>query len=430
MARPQHKTHARFEALIKAIGDGTTVRIDGFASTPDPDRGQDIVLPEAFADTLKEYMANPVLLWDHGMDENYGYMPIGQVTSATVETGGLHITAEITDPVIAQKVSRGELRTLSFGYEIPEGEVDWTESDGKYLRIIKKVTLYEISVVAIPMNPSAMFSMAKSFKSYLAGIKKLDGQKAGSDAHDSDAPAVQSEAPVTPPTMDETKKDETVAADEKAAERTVECKTCGQKTCPCDLTKGCECKADCHCGTKSEDSAEAPVETPAETKEEAPVAETPAEEAPEASDNAVPAGAAEETPATDTPEGTPPEEKSVQETETPVIAPTETKGADEDPSHPSPEVETKSLTDTETLTKGVADLSGEVKSLSDFKAKAEEALNLIVDRLVAVEAKAASTEKSVKSIPVNQPFAVTQFPLKAQPKRKSALENLLSVSAE
>lgn len=70
------KNMNHFQMLFKEVKqeDGK-VKIKGFASTPDLDRYDDIVQPTAFAEAMKTYMQNPVVLLGHDNEK-----PIGTVT--------------------------------------------------------------------------------------------------------------------------------------------------------------------------------------------------------------------------------------------------------------------------------------------------------------------------------------------------------------
>lgn len=380
----------RFEALIKtyarqrkAAGEPEMpmepVVIEGYASTPHQDRGDDVVLPSAFNATLETYMTNPVLLWDHGRDPEYGYKPIGQVTEASVDNGGLRIKAEITDEDIGGMVERGELRTLSFGYEVPEDGMAWQEQDGKNVRVITTLELYEISVVAIPMNPNARFSLAKSLKAYFAEGKALDEVAAKTNAP-LDVPL-----PTTPEPMPEEK-------------------------------------------------------TEIVTEEVAPVPETPVLADPVAEvvedvktdDTPVEVPTVETAEPADTAEATPPsDEKSVTDTNSTEVEPPAVETVEEKAEEPSvteeavtPEVksltqelpqETKAVEDkTVALEAKLADAEAkalasqaEIARLADESKKADQAMALLTDRLL-------SLEQFVKTMPVNKPYAVSQFPTQAK----------------
>lgn len=175
-----------FQADFKAVADASDdggVRIQGYASTKDQDRGDDVVDPKAFEESIRTtYKDNPMILFQHNRNE-----PIGKATSMNVDSKGLFIEAIIYDEKVAKLVQKGVLKTFSIGYLPKEVEyrdkndeiVDpseqtgrlriWTEEGIK--RIIKKLELLEVSIVTLPMNASALFSLAKSLDTYFEAEK-------------------------------------------------------------------------------------------------------------------------------------------------------------------------------------------------------------------------------------------------------------------
>ena len=134
------------------------IEIEGYASTKDKDRGHDIVDPQAFKNALDLYMTNPIVLLQHNMEK-----PIGVVTEATIDDNGLYVKARITQDVdwVISAIKNGVLRAFSIGYKILDSEfLEEETSDGRdYANIIKDLSLFEISVVSVPMNA---YSLMKS----------------------------------------------------------------------------------------------------------------------------------------------------------------------------------------------------------------------------------------------------------------------------
>jgi HK97 family phage prohead protease len=98
-------------------GEITALEIEGYASTKDKDRVNDIVLPEAFEESMKTYATNPIVLLQH--DKN---KPIGTVTDYRIDNQGLFIKARITEDVdgVFSAVKNNVLRTFSIGYRVQE----------------------------------------------------------------------------------------------------------------------------------------------------------------------------------------------------------------------------------------------------------------------------------------------------------------------
>ncbi len=165
-------------AVMETKASDGSVKIQGYASTPDVDRHDEIVDQSAMKQALKGFMTNPVLLLQHDSDK-----PIGNVDKAVASDLGLMIEATIkhdTDGVM-EKVQAGTLKGFSVGFiaksTVFRHKKDGTEIEPKeyyrlnydemteYRRVIKSLELLEISVVSIPSNPKTLFTLAKSLKS-------------------------------------------------------------------------------------------------------------------------------------------------------------------------------------------------------------------------------------------------------------------------
>ena len=155
--------HARVE--VKDAPDGTSGRfIEGYASTKDLDRDADVIPPDAFAKTIETFLKNPVVFYNHMWGE-----PIATVEKLGIDEKGLFVRikfAEGTD--LAEKVwllvKQGALRALSFGFRILAYEDHRDDKTVPYNRIIKDLDLYEVSVVTVPANAQAVFSLAKGLR--------------------------------------------------------------------------------------------------------------------------------------------------------------------------------------------------------------------------------------------------------------------------
>lgn len=124
------------------------MRFAGYAAVFDrPDRGGDIVRKGAFAASLKQGEAVP-LLWQHRPGA-----VIGHIQHLSEDRRGLRIIAELgegEDAARAGKLLRGgRLDGLSFGYRVRKAE----QSGG--MRELKALQLVEVSLVAEPMQPRA-----------------------------------------------------------------------------------------------------------------------------------------------------------------------------------------------------------------------------------------------------------------------------------
>ena len=142
----------------KEATDDDELIITGHASTNDEDRSGDIIVSEAWTNpkALKDYLKNPIVLAFHDMSK-----PIGKTIAHEVDNKGLKITAKISKAAgdITQLIKEGILSAFSVGFMIKDADFD-TKSG---VFVIKEVELYEVSVVSIPANQNALFSISKNF---------------------------------------------------------------------------------------------------------------------------------------------------------------------------------------------------------------------------------------------------------------------------
>ena len=143
----------------KADEDGN-IEIQGLASTPDIDRIGDIIDPKAWdKGGLKNFKANPIILFNHDH-----HSPIGKATNVEATSKGLELVAMISKAAhnnVAELIKDGILGAFSVSFMIKDA--DFKEETGGLL--IKEAELLEVSVVSIPMNQAATFSLVKSFDS-------------------------------------------------------------------------------------------------------------------------------------------------------------------------------------------------------------------------------------------------------------------------
>jgi len=137
--------------------DDGSVNIKGYASTNDTDRAGDVIEKEAWEKGgLDNYTNNPVVLFNHDYNR-----PIGRATGLETDDRGLKITANISKSAgdVTNLVKEGILRGLSVGFRVRDADYI-EETDGLK---ISDAELFEISVVSVPANQSATFSVAKAF---------------------------------------------------------------------------------------------------------------------------------------------------------------------------------------------------------------------------------------------------------------------------
>ena len=151
---------------IKSVDDDAR-EIRGIATTPAPDRVQDVVVPEG----AKFALPLP-LLWQHDASQ-----PIGHVTEATVTAKGIEVVAKIAKGVDAEidrawnRIKAGLVRGLSIGFRSLESE----EIPGSWGRKFTSWEWMELSAVTIPANAEASILAVKQ---YDTEQRAASGQKA------------------------------------------------------------------------------------------------------------------------------------------------------------------------------------------------------------------------------------------------------------
>ena len=148
---------------IKADEDAGT--ITGYFSTYDriPDSYGDVVAPGAFTDTIKarEESGHPFpLCWNHDLDQI-----IGKVDKIEDDEKGPLMTASFFNTALAQEkreiVKSGVVFQFSFAYDVKDAS-QVTLEDGTKANELRKLDLYEVSIVPIPANQNAVMTEVKA----------------------------------------------------------------------------------------------------------------------------------------------------------------------------------------------------------------------------------------------------------------------------
>jgi HK97 family phage prohead protease len=134
------------------------------------DSYKEIVAPGAFAESLMQWKESgrlPPVLWQHRSGE-----PIGPFVSMAEDGVGLRVKGQL----LVNDVQRAkEARALMQAKAVNGLSIGFVTRDDSYdkvtgIRTLKKVDLWEVSVVTFPANPAAQIS---SVKSAIDGIKSL-----------------------------------------------------------------------------------------------------------------------------------------------------------------------------------------------------------------------------------------------------------------
>lgn len=143
----------------KKLKDGS-LEIEGWANRAVADRGNELINKEAWM--LDNFKKNPVMLFNHDMNK-----PIGKALACEPMDGGLWVKCKLSkskDPMVSyvrDLVEEGILNSFSVGFDLK----DSIEKDG--VTEIKGAELYEVSIVAIPMNQDSTFAV---------NLKSLEGK--------------------------------------------------------------------------------------------------------------------------------------------------------------------------------------------------------------------------------------------------------------
>ena len=174
-----------WSSTFKSLGedDDGSVNIKGYASTNASDRAGDCIDHEAWTKNggLENFKGNPIILFNHDYNR-----PIGRATSLEVNDKGLELGARISKSAgeVKDLIKDGVLGAFSVGFRVKDADY-LKETDGYK---IKDAELFEVSVVSVPCNQTAMFSIAKSFDSQSEYDEwKAEFSKESKQAHDMEA---------------------------------------------------------------------------------------------------------------------------------------------------------------------------------------------------------------------------------------------------
>jgi HK97 family phage prohead protease len=146
---------------VKAVQEDGV--FEGFGSVfGNVDAYKEVVAPGAFAESLAAWKSAgrlPPVLWQHRSGE-----PIGPYLEMEEQPVGLWVKGKLlVDDVQRAKEARALMKAkavngLSIGFVTREDSYDRVTG----IRTLKKVDLWEVSVVTFPANPSAQISSVKS----------------------------------------------------------------------------------------------------------------------------------------------------------------------------------------------------------------------------------------------------------------------------
>lgn len=121
----------------------------------------DVVLKGAYQDTLPQFLERGFIAWAHDWAD-----PVATIADAHEDDRGLYLLAEFHSDAAAQqarirtmeRLQRGKFMGLSIGYSVADAEFT-SES----IRLLKKIDLYETSLVTVPALHDAGVTAAKGY---------------------------------------------------------------------------------------------------------------------------------------------------------------------------------------------------------------------------------------------------------------------------
>lgn len=157
-----------FEVKAADISEDGTFRGYGSLFDKKPDAHQDIISPGAFTETLAKGGRNKTgvaMLWQHRTDQIPGvWMSLMEDKKGLASVGRLALKTRLGSDVYEILKLSAELGTFklsqSIGYDAIEYEVD----EKKKIRDLKKVDLWELSLVTFPAKLGATVISVKSIE--------------------------------------------------------------------------------------------------------------------------------------------------------------------------------------------------------------------------------------------------------------------------
>ena len=138
--------------VTKAYEEGGRWIVEGYAATSDFDLQADVITEEAIRASAKDLLENSTVLHNHNPDES-----IGRVMASRARKAGLFLKILVskTVPQIWQQIREGVLNKFSVRGKVLDARKEWMPELKRYARMILKMRLVEVSLVAVPANPKA-----------------------------------------------------------------------------------------------------------------------------------------------------------------------------------------------------------------------------------------------------------------------------------
>ena len=145
-----------FTKALPTNGDKIdSIFIEGYASTNDMDRSNDVIPSSVWEEGIQNYLKNPIILAQHDHDD-----PVGRMVEHKIDSKGLWIKGRISAAAEIFSLVKDEVVTaFSVGFRIMDAEYNAAAE----VFVVKKLELVEISIVSVPCNQNTLFSLSKAF---------------------------------------------------------------------------------------------------------------------------------------------------------------------------------------------------------------------------------------------------------------------------
>ena len=130
----------------------------------EPDSYGDVIAPGAFSASLAQHRREgsaPAMLWSHDLARPVGrWEDLAETADGLAVRGRLNLKTESGREAF-EHLRAGDLSGLSIGYRVPEGG----SVEERRARILTRVELYEVSLVAVPANRRSRIRQVKQLAS-------------------------------------------------------------------------------------------------------------------------------------------------------------------------------------------------------------------------------------------------------------------------
>lgn len=143
-----------FGLALEAVSE-TGIFTGKLSTYGNKDRDNEVVDPGAFADSPMRIPA----LWAHNHDLPIGDLELEDRPDALYVKKGRLVLPVPQAQIAYELLKAGVVKSMSIGFSIPSGGAYYTKDGTRHLR---KIDLYEGSIVVVPANPLATIDSVKS----------------------------------------------------------------------------------------------------------------------------------------------------------------------------------------------------------------------------------------------------------------------------